>query len=112
MWPLLLLSAADALIKFIPTFAAAMVLWLSMTRATSPWALPITLAAVPAAFHVYLLATGTTLADAQDAGWVLKPEVGFMNVWLWFCGFKNGVNRSWIFICWRLARNWLSHRML
>uniref|UniRef100_A0A383VST7 STAS domain-containing protein n=1 Tax=Tetradesmus obliquus TaxID=3088 RepID=A0A383VST7_TETOB len=64
----------DALIKFIPTFAAALVLWLSMTRATSPWALPITLAAVPAAFHVYLLASGTTLAQAQDAGWVLKPE--------------------------------------
>jgi hypothetical protein len=79
-----LLVAADALIKFIPTFAAAMVLWLSMTRATSPWALPITLAAVPAAFHVYLLATGTTLADAQDAGWVLKPEVRGFGVWLPF----------------------------
>jgi SulP family sulfate permease len=75
-----LLLAADALIKFIPTFAAAMVLWLSMTRATSPWALPITLAAVPAVFHVYLLATGTTLADAQDAGWVLKPEVRGLRV--------------------------------
>jgi hypothetical protein len=71
----LLLAAADALIKFIPTFAAALVLWLSMTRATSPWALPVTLAAVPAAFHVYLLASDTTLAQAQDAGWVLKPEV-------------------------------------
>ncbi|KAF6261741.1 hypothetical protein COO60DRAFT_1699671 [Scenedesmus sp. NREL 46B-D3] len=64
----------DALVKLIPTCAAAMVLWLSMTRATSPWALPITLAAVPAAFHMYLLATGTTLSQAQDAGWVLKPE--------------------------------------
>jgi SulP family sulfate permease len=72
---LLLALRADALVKFIPTFAAAMVLWLSMTRATSPWALPVTLAAVPAVFHVYLLASGTTLAQAQDAGWVLKPEV-------------------------------------
>lgn len=46
-----------------------------MTRAESPWALPVTLAAVPAAFHAYLLLSGTTLAQAQDAGWVLKPEV-------------------------------------
>jgi hypothetical protein len=35
---------------------------------------------------VYLLATGTTLADAQDAGWVLKPKVrgfgcGFVVQW-------------------------------
>lgn len=66
--------SADALIKFIPTFLAALVLWVCMTRARSPWALPVTLAAVPAAFHVYLLATGTTLEQTQDAGWVLKPE--------------------------------------
>jgi hypothetical protein len=46
-----------------------------MTRAESPWALPVTLAAVPAAFHAYLLISGTTLGQAQDAGWVLKPEV-------------------------------------
>lgn len=45
-----------------------------MTRARSPWALPVTLAAVPAAFHLYLLATGTSLEQAQDAGWVLKPQ--------------------------------------
>ncbi|KAF8062987.1 hypothetical protein HT031_003826 [Scenedesmus sp. PABB004] len=64
----------DALIKFVPTFAAALVLWACMTRARSPWALPITLAAVPAAFHAYLLVSGTSLADAQDAGWVLKPQ--------------------------------------
>jgi hypothetical protein len=54
---------------------AALALWATMTRARSPWALPVTLAAVPAAFYAYLLATGTSLADAQDAGWVLKPEV-------------------------------------
>eukprot|EP00878_Enallax_costatus_P013193 GHUV01013790.1.p1 GENE.GHUV01013790.1~~GHUV01013790.1.p1 ORF type:complete len:1035 (+),score=287.38 GHUV01013790.1:628-3732(+) len=64
----------DALIKFIPTFLAALVLWVCMTRARSPWALPATLAAVPAAFHAYLLITGTTLEQAQDAGWVLKPQ--------------------------------------
>lgn len=64
----------DAMVKFVPTFLAALALWASMTKAESPWVLPITLGVVPAAFHVYLLATGTTLAQAQDAGWVLKPE--------------------------------------
>lgn len=54
-----------------------------MTRAESPWALPLTLAAVPAAFHVYLLASGTTLARAQDAGWVLKPEVRLVMKLVW-----------------------------
>jgi hypothetical protein len=48
----LLLACADAPVKFIPIFAAAMVLWLSITCATSVWALPVTLAAVPAVFHV------------------------------------------------------------
>lgn len=67
---------ADALVKLVPTLVAALALWLCMTRARSPWALPITLAIVPATFHIYLLATGTTLTQAQDAGWVLKPEVG------------------------------------
>lgn len=66
---------ADALIKLVPTLTAGLALWVCMTRAESPWALPLTLAAVPAAFHAYLLLTGTSLAQAQDAGWVLKPEV-------------------------------------
>ena len=69
------LLPADALIKLVPTLTAGLALWVCMTRATSPWALPVTLAAVPAAFHVFLLVSGTTLAQAQDAGWVLKPEV-------------------------------------
>eukprot|EP00879_Flechtneria_rotunda_P026975 GHRR01028828.1.p1 GENE.GHRR01028828.1~~GHRR01028828.1.p1 ORF type:complete len:515 (+),score=170.87 GHRR01028828.1:54-1547(+) len=68
------LAHRDALIKFAPTLAAALVLWVCMTRARSPWALPITLAAIPVAFHVYLLVTGATLQQAQDAGWVLKPQ--------------------------------------
>jgi hypothetical protein len=60
----------------VPTLTAGLALWVCMTRAESPWALPLTLAAVPAAFHAYLLLSGTSLAQAQDAGWVLKPEVG------------------------------------
>jgi hypothetical protein len=56
-----------------------------MTRASSPWALPLTLAAVPASFHVYLLLSGTTLAEAQDAGWVLKPEVRVFFLVFVFC---------------------------
>jgi hypothetical protein len=47
---------------------------LTMTRARSPWALPAVLVLLPSAFYAYLLATGTSLADAQDAGWALKPQ--------------------------------------
>jgi hypothetical protein len=70
-WP----APTDALIKLVPTVAAATALWVAMTRSRSPWALPLTLVAVPVAFHAYLLASGTPLARAQEAGWVLKPEV-------------------------------------
>lgn len=54
--------------------AAFALLW-TMSHAKNPWALPVLLGLIPAAFHVWLTATGTSLADAQDAGWVLKPEV-------------------------------------
>jgi hypothetical protein len=83
------LPPSDALIKLAPTLTAGLALWVCMTRAESPWALPVTLAAVPAAFHAYLLLSGTTLAQAQDAGWVLKPEVGLCVVGFGACSAKK-----------------------
>jgi hypothetical protein len=68
---------ADRLIKLAPTLASALVIITTMSRARSPWALPGVLVALPLAFHAALLWAGVTLADAQDAGWALKPEVGF-----------------------------------
>eukprot|EP00877_Chromochloris_zofingiensis_P013889 jgi/Chrzof1/8754/Cz03g23090.t1 len=68
------LFTKDALIKLIPTLCAALVLLFVLTKSRSPWAPPLVLAFIPAMFHVYLLASGHTLAEAQDNGWVLKPE--------------------------------------
>lgn len=60
----------------MPTVASAIVLVITMSRARSPWALPAVLVALPAAFYAVLLATGTSLAEAQAAGWALQPQVG------------------------------------
>jgi len=67
------LLTRDALTKLAPTLGAAAAILVCMRRARSPWALPILLGCIPVAFHAWLFATGTTLAEAQDAGWVLKP---------------------------------------
>jgi MFS superfamily sulfate permease-like transporter/CRP-like cAMP-binding protein len=67
------LLASDALVKLGPTLLAAAAMLTCMRRARSPWALPVLLLCIPLAFHAVLLLTGTTLAQAQDAGWVLKP---------------------------------------
>ena len=69
------LLAPAALARLAPTLAAAAVLVITMARARGPWALPAVLVALPAAFYAVLLATGTSLAEAQDAGWALKPQV-------------------------------------
>jgi hypothetical protein len=66
---------SDALTKLVPTLASAAALFLTMTRARSPFALPAVLVALPLAFYAVLLATGTSLAEAQDLGWALKPQV-------------------------------------
>ncbi|KIY98753.1 hypothetical protein MNEG_9207 [Monoraphidium neglectum] len=70
-WLELLTQGADGL---APTLASALVIITTMSRARSPWALPGVLVALPLAFHAVLLWAGVTLADAQDAGWALKPE--------------------------------------
>ena len=41
----------------------------------SPFALPALLVAAPALFYLVLFATGVSLDDAREAGWVSKPQV-------------------------------------
>jgi hypothetical protein len=41
----------------------------------SPFALPALLVAAPALFYLVLFATGASLDDAREAGWVSKPQV-------------------------------------
>ena len=41
----------------------------------SPFALPALLVAAPAFFYLVLFATGASLDEAREAGWVSKPQV-------------------------------------
>eukprot|EP00884_Botryococcus_braunii_P017695 jgi/Botrbrau1/4609/Bobra.60_2s0094.1 len=74
------LLAKDPAIKFVPTLAATAAMYLTMNYVSHPMALPAVLLAVPLAFHAVLLATGTSLQQAADLGWVMQPEPG-RNFW-------------------------------
>ena len=65
----------DALLFLAPTVAATAVLWATMKFARHPGTLPVVLIIIPLLFHGVLLATGTSLAQAADLGWVMHPEV-------------------------------------
>jgi MFS superfamily sulfate permease-like transporter/CRP-like cAMP-binding protein len=68
-----LLASWDVAQKLGATLLAAGAMLVCMRRARSPWALPVLLMCIPLVFHAVLLASGSTLAQAQDAGWVIKP---------------------------------------
>lgn len=65
----------DQLIKMIPALAATLAMYFTMHYARSPLALPAVLLCIPLLFHAVLLATGTTLAEAADLGWVMAAQV-------------------------------------
>jgi glucan phosphoethanolaminetransferase (alkaline phosphatase superfamily) len=65
----------QAALRAAPTLASCLACMLVMARCKHPAALPATLAAIVAIFHAVLLAAGVSLAQAQQAGWVLKPAV-------------------------------------
>ncbi|KAG1670994.1 hypothetical protein FOA52_014384 [Chlamydomonas sp. UWO 241] len=76
---------AQALTRLAPLALSVAMLMLTMEHATHPLALPCVLALIPALFYVVLFACGLTLADAQDAGWVMAPTEGsnqpFWQLW-------------------------------
>ncbi len=65
----------DAVLKLIPTLVTCVTLMLTMEHCPHPLALPAMLAAIPVLFRLVLLAAGVTVAQAQDAGWVMRPTV-------------------------------------
>lgn len=65
----------DPAIKLAPAIASTLALMLVMARFKSPWALPLVLTVIPGIFFVVLLGMHKTLADAQDSGWVSRPQV-------------------------------------
>ncbi|KAI7843279.1 hypothetical protein COHA_003111 [Chlorella ohadii] len=70
------LANTDALLKLAPALVLVALISLVMARTRSPFALPTLLVAAPAAFYAVLFATGHSLEDAREAGWVGKPQPG------------------------------------
>lgn len=68
----------EQLIRFAPAAASTLAIWLVLHYSRSPLALPSVLISIPLIFHVVLFATGTDLAQAADAGWVMRAEVGLL----------------------------------
>ena len=65
----------DPFIKLAPAVVSTLLLMLVMSRFKSPWALPAILILIPGVFFVVLACLHKSLAQAQDGGWVAKPEV-------------------------------------
>lgn len=59
----------------MPAVASTAALLLTLKHSRNPFVLPAVLVAIPVSFHVILLATGTSLQQAADAGWLMQPEV-------------------------------------
>ncbi len=69
------LANVPALIKLAPAAGATALLLVVLKFARNPFALPTVLVSIPLIFHAVLFATGTSLQQAADAGWVMQPEV-------------------------------------
>lgn len=70
----------DPALKLAPAVVSTLALMLVMSRFKSPWALPAILVVIPGIFFVVLLAMHKSLADAQDSGWVSRPQVSITSV--------------------------------
>jgi hypothetical protein len=69
------LGNVPALIKLVPAAGSTALLLATLKFGRNPIALPAVLVSIPVVFHLVLLATGTSLQQAADAGWVMQPEV-------------------------------------
>jgi hypothetical protein len=70
------LGSRDALIKLGPALGSTLLLLATLKLGRNPLLLPAVLVAIPAGFHVLLIAFGISLQEAADAGWTMQPEVG------------------------------------
>ena len=60
--------------KLAPAVVSTLLLMLIMSRFRSPWALPAVLIFIPGVFFVVLACLHKSLAQAQDGGWVARPQ--------------------------------------
>lgn len=70
------LADAGVLARLLPAVALCVAITVVTRRFRSPYALPALLLATPLLFYAALAAAGMSLADAQAAGWVTRPQVG------------------------------------
>ncbi|KAA6425635.1 MAG: Sulfate Permease Family [Trebouxia sp. A1-2] len=64
----------DPAMKLAPAVVSTLLLMLVMSRFRSPWALPAVLIFIPGVFFVVLACLHKSLAQAQDGGWVARPQ--------------------------------------
>ena len=64
----------DPAMKLAPAVISTVLLMLVMSRFRSPWALPAVLIFIPGVFFVVLACLHKSLAEAQDGGWVARPQ--------------------------------------
>ncbi|DBA74396.1 hypothetical protein WJX77_006646 [Trebouxia sp. C0004] len=64
----------DPAVKLAPAVVSTLLLMLVMSRFRSPWALPAVLIFIPGVFFVVLACLHKSLAQAQDGGWVARPQ--------------------------------------
>lgn len=67
-------AAPSVAAKFAAGAAVAVALHILMRRSKNPLVLPGILLFAFALTHIVLMATGTTLAHAQDSGWMFRPQ--------------------------------------
>lgn len=78
-------AGVSAASKLGPAALVAIALYVLLRRSKSPFVLPGVLLTALVLTHVLLFASGTTIAAAQDAGWLfrLQPAAGLTLPWTW-----------------------------
>ena len=64
----------DPAMKLAPAVVSTLLLMLVMSHFRSPWALPAVLIFIPGVFFLVLACLHKSLAQAQDGGWVARPQ--------------------------------------
>ena len=97
----LALFHTDPLLHLLPAAVMAAALSIVQRRARSPYALPLFLVAVPAAFYVFIFCGGWSLEEVRAAGWMAAPspqdaEWKFWNMYHDLYHFEWEKGASWL----------------
>ena len=75
IWDWIHVLRPSMLLHLAPGVASTAAIWATMHKVRHPLALPGVLIAIPALFHLVLLAGRWSLKDARDAGWLTQTPV-------------------------------------